>query len=85
MRSRLAGYLVEVVSGQSYEDYLIEHIFEPLSMKRSGITVPESLADDVAVGYTFAGEWSPQKWEFMNTDPASTINSTATDMANFAT
>lgn len=80
----LAGYLVERLSGLPYEEYLRRHVFEPLAMHRSGITVPPALAHDVAVGYEFRGEWFPQEWEYMNTDPASTVNATVTDMANFA-
>lgn len=80
----LAGYLVEVVSGQPFEEYLQEHVFGPLEMRRTSITVPASRSADAAVGYEFRGEWFPQEWEFMNTDPASSVNSTVTDMANFA-
>lgn len=79
----LAGYLVEQITGQSYEEYIIENIFNPLEMDRSNIVVPKSLEQDVAMGYEFRGVWYPQEWEFMNTDPASTVNSTVTDMANF--
>jgi CubicO group peptidase (beta-lactamase class C family) len=78
----LAGYLVEQVSGLSYEDYLKRYIFEPLNMRRSGIAVPPALRADVAVGYEFAGHWQAVPWEFMNTAPASTVNATVTDMGN---
>lgn len=80
----LAGHLVEQVSGLTYEEYLRRHVFEPLGMHRSGITIPPALTADVAVGYGFAGEWEPARWEFMNTDPASTVNATVSDMARFA-
>ena len=80
----LAGYLVELVSGLSYEEYLKRHIFEPLDMHRSGVLVPPALEGDVATGYGFAGHWEAATWEFMNTDPASTVNSTVTGMARFA-
>lgn len=33
----LAGYIVERVSGQSFADYVHEHIFEPLGMKDSAL------------------------------------------------
>ncbi len=80
----LAGYLVEQLSGQSFEQYLQEHLFKPLEMIRSGIAVPPALAADTAVGYDFRDQWLPMRWEFMNTAPASTVNATVTDMANFA-
>jgi CubicO group peptidase (beta-lactamase class C family) len=79
----LAGYLVEVLSGEPYHRYIEKHIFEPLAMTRSEIYVPEALKDDVAVGYSGTDALVAERWEFMNTDPASTINSTATDMARF--
>ncbi len=77
----LAGVLVEDVSGVAYEDYLQRHIFTPLGMTRSGIAVPTEFRDDIATGYGFAGEWEPMPWEYMNTAPASSVNSTVTDMA----
>lgn len=80
----LAGYLVEQASGLSYEEYLARNIFEPLDMHRSGIVVSPALEDDVATGYGFAGHWEAERWEFMNTDPASTVNATVDDMARFA-
>ncbi len=79
----LAGYLIEELSQLGYEAYLKRNLFEPLRMQRTNVYVPESLKSDVAVGYEFRGEWFPQRWEFMNTDPASTVNSTVTDMANY--
>jgi len=32
----LLGYLIEIISGQSYKDFLEENIFKPLNMKDSG-------------------------------------------------
>jgi len=78
----LAGYLVETVSGVDYEEYLRQNVFAPLAMHRSGILIPPALVSDVALGYGFAGEWEVLPWEYMNTDPASTVNSTAVDMAH---
>ncbi len=79
----LAGHLVEQVSGLTYEEYLRQHVFTPLSMGRTGIAIQPGMQGDHAIGYGFAGEWAPQRWEYMNTDPASTVNSTAVDMANY--
>ncbi len=78
----LAGYLIEQVSGLSYEHYLQKNIFGPLNMQHSGTAVPPALRADVAVGYEFAGHWEAMPWEFMNTAPASTVNATVTDMGN---
>ncbi|AUI61937.1 serine hydrolase [Amycolatopsis sp. BJA-103] len=36
----LTGHLVELASGQSYADYVRQHIFEPLGMKNSSVAQP---------------------------------------------
>jgi CubicO group peptidase (beta-lactamase class C family) len=48
------GLIVQVVSGQSYETYIEEHIFEPLDMQNSSASKTEAEQDGLAVGY--------QKW-----------------------
>jgi CubicO group peptidase (beta-lactamase class C family) len=78
----LAGALVEDVSGLPFEDYLAQNIWAPLGMKRTSITVPPALAGDLATGYEYGeGGHRPQRWEWYHTTPASSINSTAADMA----
>lgn len=42
----VAGEAVARVSGQSFDDYIIEHFFKPLQMKRSFLAIPEIKADD---------------------------------------
>jgi len=41
----IAGLIVEQVSGQSYADYVTEHIFEPLEMRHSYASRTLALAD----------------------------------------
>ncbi len=45
------AYLVEVFSGQPYDEYLRQHIFEPLGMVDTGFTVPTSKVDRFAANY----------------------------------
>ena len=45
------AYLVEVFSGQPYDEYLRQHIFEPLGMVDTGFTVPASKVDRFAANY----------------------------------
>ncbi|MBS4215038.1 serine hydrolase domain-containing protein [Neobacillus rhizophilus] len=47
----LLGYIVQRVSGQSYGDYVKEHIFEPLSMQDSYVTLEEAAAHGLATPY----------------------------------
>ncbi|WP_213523630.1 serine hydrolase [Paenibacillus sp. J31TS4] len=44
----LLGYIVQQVSGQSYGDYVKEHIFGPLSMRDSFLTHEEAAAHGLA-------------------------------------
>lgn len=48
----LLGHIIEKVSGQSYEDYLTEHIFTPLWMKDTGYDHTETVLQNRASGYT---------------------------------
>jgi CubicO group peptidase (beta-lactamase class C family) len=81
----LAGLLVEELSGMRYEDYERERIWRLLGMTRTNITVPPELKPDLAIGYELIkGKLEPQAWEWYHTTPASSINSTALDMARFA-
>jgi len=83
----LAGHIVEVVSGQSFDDYVAQHIFQPLGMERStfGEPLPESLAPRMSGGYTFeAGAFKSHGFEFIHAaGPAGSLSSTVSDMARF--
>ncbi|HJU72474.1 MAG TPA: serine hydrolase domain-containing protein, partial [Gemmatimonadaceae bacterium] len=80
----LAGLLVEDVSGQTFEQYLTTNIFQPLGMRRSSIDVPNADREHVAVPYDVEnGKPVRAPWEWYHTTPASSINSTAQDMARF--
>ncbi|MEV6602131.1 serine hydrolase domain-containing protein [Actinoplanes sp. NPDC051346] len=50
----LLGAVIEQVSGQSYYDYVDEHVFTPAGMTRTGAQ-PEGSVPDLAVGYTGEG------------------------------
>ncbi len=45
------GYLVQVVSGETFEDYMQHHIFDPLHMKDTGFDVPEEKMSRLAKLY----------------------------------
>ena len=52
----LAGYIVQRVSGQSFDDYVDAHIFKPLGMAHSSFRqpLPAALAADASKGYELA-------------------------------
>ncbi|MEQ9394547.1 serine hydrolase domain-containing protein [Haliea sp.] len=83
----LAGLIVAEVSGQSFDDYVEQHIFAPLDMAHSSFRepLPESLRAQLALGHRDGGggmEVQPE--EFLgNVAPAGSLSSTAVDMAKF--
>ena len=50
------GYLVEVLSGQPFDQFLQERIFDPLRMVDTGFHVPESEHDRFVEYYGYDGE-----------------------------
>ncbi len=78
----LAGYIVQRVSGEKFEDYIAKHIFEPLRMVHSTFVqpLPANLAPLMAIGYV-NGEVKP--FEFVDTAPAGSSTSTGIDMSHF--
>ncbi|HVF31711.1 MAG TPA: serine hydrolase domain-containing protein [Acidimicrobiales bacterium] len=47
----ICGRLVEVISGQRFDDYLQEHVFAPLGMTDTGFTVADDALDRFAASY----------------------------------
>jgi CubicO group peptidase (beta-lactamase class C family) len=45
------GMIIQAVSGQSYEDYIAEHIFKPLDMRNSFTSKSEAQKNGLVVGY----------------------------------
>ena len=82
----LAGYIVERVSGQSYVDYIEQHILTPLGMTHSTPRqpVPAELAPDLSHGYVYSDNaFQAQGFEYLNMAPAGVLSATTTDMARF--
>jgi CubicO group peptidase (beta-lactamase class C family)/uncharacterized integral membrane protein len=83
----LAGYIVEVVSGIPFEQYIEENIFKPLGIEHSTFRqpLPEALAPNMSTGYTYKnGGFKEEKFELLNgMAPAGALSACATDMARF--
>jgi CubicO group peptidase (beta-lactamase class C family) len=83
----LAGYIVECVSGQPFDNYIDRHIFGPLGMKRTTFRepLPPELAKRMSVGYEFEnGGFVGKPFELIHSvGPAGSVSATATDMAKF--
>jgi len=50
------GLIIEKLSGQTYRDYVQQHIFDPAGMKDSGFFTIEEKVANRATGYTLHGE-----------------------------
>ncbi len=48
----LLGYIIEKISGLSYEDFICQNIFKPLKMENSGYYHPNMADKNHAVGYS---------------------------------
>ncbi len=80
----IAGYIVQRVSGQPFEDYIEQHILKPLNMNHSTFRqpLPDSLKPLMSNGYEVASQ--PAKpFEFVEAAPAGSSSVTAADMAHF--
>jgi CubicO group peptidase (beta-lactamase class C family) len=49
----ILGLIIQTVSGQSYEDYIQQHVFAPLEMRNSFTTQAEAQPRGLATGYRF--------------------------------
>jgi len=80
----LAAYIVERVSGQPFEDYVEQHIFQPLDMHHATFRqpLPAALASQMSNGYKLASD-SAKGFEFVEVAPAGALSAAAADMCHF--
>ncbi|MEK4063924.1 MULTISPECIES: serine hydrolase [unclassified Paenibacillus] len=81
--SRLQGYIVQRVSGESFGSYVQKHLFKPLGMTSSSFSMTKDLTRRLVTSYDAEGNaipvygFSPSEW------PEGSMLSTASDMALF--
>ena len=80
----LAGYIVQQVSGEKFENYLDKHVFEPAGMTSSTFhqPLPAELADRMAHGYQTNGG-PAQPFEVVVSSPAGAMTTSGADAARF--
>lgn len=80
----LAGYIVQRVSGEPFEDYVAHHIFAPLHMDHSTFhqPLPKALAGDMSKGYEKASG-DPKPYELIPMSPAGALATTGDDISRF--
>ena len=80
----LAGYIVERVSGEPFNEYIQRHIFQPLGMDHSTFEqpAPPNLKPFVSKAYEF-GSSDPKPYEVIPLAPAGALASSGADMGKF--
>jgi len=80
----LAAYMVQRVSGQSFDDYVDEHLFKPVNMTRATFRqpLPESLKPFMSNGYNL-GSGKPKPFEWVEVAPAGSLSASAESMAHW--
>ena len=77
----ILGYIVERVSGMSYEDYVTENILKPLNMNNTSVRVYDK---NTSKGYMYEqNSYSEFPLLYQYTSGSSGIITTAEDMKNF--
>lgn len=82
----LLGLLIEAVSGQSYGDFLRQHIFTPLGMTQTRPNDPYAIVPNRAAGYTVNGSdlQNAEYYSPSGTYSAGVLLSSVHDLAQFA-
>lgn len=80
----LAGYIVQRVSGQPFDEYIEQHIYQPLGMRHATFRqpLPAHLQADMAAGHVKASQ-PARPFEFVVPPPAGSMSVSGTDMARY--
>ncbi|HEY2751197.1 serine hydrolase domain-containing protein [Phenylobacterium sp.] len=80
----LAGYIVQRVSGERFEDYIAHHIFAPLGMAHSTFEqpLPQGWSANMSKGYRTASG-HPGPFELVQMPPAGALATTGSDLSRF--
>ena len=82
----ISGLIVEKVSGQSYADYVTQHIFEPLDMRHSYASRAPALADGLSDGHyaMFGRAFRDERVRSPAALPSGFLIASVEDMTHFA-
>lgn len=80
----LAGYIVQRVSGQPFDDYIEQHIFQPLGMTHASFRqpLPPDLAPMMSQGFQLASGGA-KPFEIVTAAPAGALSVSAMDITHF--
>jgi len=80
----LAGYIVQRVSGEPFDEYVQQHIFQRLQMTHATFAqpLPPNLKPLMSQGYQL-GSQPPKEFEMVQAFPAGSLSSSADDITHF--
>lgn len=78
----VAAYLVEHITGQPFEAFVVDRIFEPLGMTASSFFRDERVETHLATGYASDGE-TVRPYAHIGVRPSGALNARPTDLARF--
>ncbi|WP_235496688.1 beta-lactamase family protein [Aneurinibacillus migulanus] len=81
--SMLQGYILQNVSGKSFNQYITENIYQPLEMKNSSFLLTPEIKAKLATGYNAANKPFPVYTSNPIEQPEGGMFSTGKDMAAF--
>ena len=81
----LAGYIVQRISGEPFDQYVARHIFAPLHMTRATFVqpLPKQFEPFMSDGYHSTGNDTPVPFELIEPAPAGALSASGTDMGRF--
>ena len=80
----LAGYIVQRLSGEPFDEYIAKHIFAPLGMTHSTFAqpLPAGWSANMATGYRVASQ-PAGPYELVGESPAGALATSGSDMGRF--
>ncbi|MBH5317872.1 beta-lactamase family protein [Paenibacillus sp. GSMTC-2017] len=82
----LVGFMVEKQTGQTFEQYVRQNIFEPLGMESSTFSqsLPKDMTDRLAIGYRWKqGTNLPQSFNYFHGGSSGSLITNAIDVSKF--
>jgi len=81
----LIAYLVELLSGQNFNEYCKEHIFRPLQMDQSSFRLRDHNIDDIAIPYEYknGGYFRHPHYGIHILHPAITLRTSIEEFSHF--
>jgi len=78
----ILGYLIEKVSGMSYNKFLQENLFDPAGMKNTGVHTSSAKLDNEALGYAYQNDSVSKalNWDMSRAGGAGSLYSTVEDL-----